>query len=334
VWISAAAVAPKHVMTAIFPEGGTEPFVASAFWPALAALVAVAFALPRGNPVLRAAAILYAAAVVACFVIPTAVGGNVTRLAALTLGPIAVCVLWPRQRLLLAAVVVPLLYWQLMPPIRDLAVVAGDPSTQAAYYEPLIERLQQEHGPLRVEVPFTRAHWEAAHLAAHVPLARGWERQLDRELNGLFYSDKPLTAERYTRWLHDNAVTFVALPDVALDGSSRAEAALIRIGLPVLHQVWRNEHWTLYRVGGGDRSRARDTDADSFEVRATEPGTTVVRVRFSPHWAVVSGSGCVSEAPGGYTRVRALHPGMIQVAARVDVARAVFRRTGERCDNK
>ncbi|UGS33959.1 hypothetical protein [Capillimicrobium parvum] len=334
VWIAAAALVPVAVMTAIFPEGGTEPFVASAFWPALAALVAVAFALPRGQGVLRAGAIIYAGAVIACFAIPTAVGGNVTRLAALTLGPIAACILWPQRRWLLAAIAVPLLYWQLMPPIRDVVVVAGDPSTQASYYTPLIERLEKERGQLRVEVPFTRAHWEAAHLASHVPLARGWERQLDRELNGLFYSDKPLTSARYTEWLHENAVTFVALPDVGLDGSARQEAALIRAGLPVLHQVWSNANWKLYRVGGVDRSRARDTDADSFEVRATAPGSTVVRVRFSPHWAVVSGAGCVSEGPGGFTRVRALTAGTIQVAARVDLARALFRRTGERCDEK
>ncbi len=334
VWIAAAALVPVLVMTAIFPEGGTEPFVASAFWPALAALLAVAVALPRGSPVLRAAAIMYAAAVVTCFVIPTAVGGNVTRLAALTLGPIAACVLWPQRKWLLAAVAVPLLYWQLMPPIRDVVVVAGDPSTQASYYEPLIERLQRESGPLRVEVPFTRAHWEAAHLASHVPLARGWERQLDRELNGLFYSDKPLTPERYTKWLHQNAVTFVALPDVALDGSAHQEARLIRRGIPALQPVWSNEHWTLYRVGGAYRGRADGTGADSFEVDADGPGSTVVRVRFSPHWAVVSGAGCVSEAPGGYTRVRALEAGTIEIAARVDVARALFRRTGERCGDE
>lgn len=334
VWIAAAGLVPVLVMTTIFPEGGSEPFVASAFWPALAALVAVAVALPRGHPVLRAAAIIYAAAVVACFVIPTALGGNVTRLAALTLGPIAACVLWPRRRWLLAAVALPLLYWQLMPPVRDVAVVAGDPSTQASYYQPLIARLERERGPLRVEVPFTRAHWEAAHLASHVPLARGWERQLDRELNGLFYSDQPLTAARYTRWLHQNAVTFVAVPDVALDGSSQQEARLVRRGIPALREVWRSEHWTLYRVGGTYRGRADDTVADGFEVQAHGPGTTVVRVRFSPHWAVVSGAGCVSEAPGGYTRVRAFEAGTIQIAARVDVARAVFRRTGERCDEK
>ena len=121
---------------------------------------------------------------------------------------------------------------------------------------------------------------------------------------------------------------------MGLDGSARQEAALIRAGLPVLHEVWSNENWKLYRVGGADRSRARDTTADSFEVRATGPGSTVVRVRFSAHWAVVSGAGCVSEGPGGFTRVRALAAGTIQVAARVDLARALFRRTGERCDEK
>ncbi len=32
---------------------------------------------------------------------------------------------------------------------------------------------------MRVEVPLTRSHWEAALLAPRVSLARGWEKQLD-----------------------------------------------------------------------------------------------------------------------------------------------------------
>ena len=45
----------------------------------------------------------------------------------------------------------------------------------------------------RVEVAFTHNHWEAAHLATSVPLARGWERQLDEKANPLFYDGRPLT---------------------------------------------------------------------------------------------------------------------------------------------
>ena len=46
----------------------------------------------------------------------------------------------------------------------------------------------------RVEVPMTVNHWEAADLAKVVPLARGWERQLDQKANPIFYDGEPLTA--------------------------------------------------------------------------------------------------------------------------------------------
>jgi hypothetical protein len=329
--LAAAALAPVALLMAIFPEGGTEPFGASAFWPALAVLAALAAALPSQQRVLRAGAVLYALAVVACFAVPTAVGGNVTRLAALAAGPVVACVWGTRRPLVLAAVAVPLVYWQAMPPIRDLAVAAGDPSTRASYYARLIDRLGREpgsDGPLRVEVPFTRAHWEAAHLAEHVAIARGWERQLDRQRNGLFY-DGDLTPARYTAWLHDNAIAFVALPDVALDDSGRAEAALVRAGLPALREVWRDPHWRLFHVAGARPIGAVRVDPDGFDVA----GSGDVRIRFSPHWAVVAGAGCVSRAPGGFTRVRATAQGPLRIAPRVDPLRALLRRTGERCSD-
>lgn len=329
--LAAAGVAPVVALVVVFPEGGTEPFVPSAFWPALAALLALSLLLPRDERLLRAGAALYAVALVLCFVVPTAVGGNVTRLAALTAGPLVACALWPRRPLLLALVAVPLVYWQVMPPIRDVVVSSGDPSTRAAYYAPLVHRLDREPRPLRVEVPFTRSHWEAAWLAAHVPIARGWERQLDRARNPLFYDDRPLTATRYTAWLRANAVGFVAVPDVPLDVSAIREAALIRSGVPALRLVWRNAHWRLYRVTGARPLGARRIGGAGFVLHAARPGVHVVRVRFSPHWAIVQGSGCVSRTTDGFTRVRATRPGVVRVAIDVDARQLLVSRSGERC---
>ncbi len=322
--LAAAALAPVALLNALFSEGGTEPFVASAFWPAFAALVALAVALPRAQRVLRAGAALYAVAVLACFVVPTAVGGNVTRLATLTAGPLVACVVGTRRPLLLAAVALPFVYWQAMPPIRDTATAAGDPSTEAAFYTPLVERLD---GATRVEVPFTRAHWEAAHLAEHVPLARGWVRQLDRDRNALFYDDAPLTGERYADWLRENAVSHVALADVALDGSAEEEAALIRDGeVPGLRELWHDDSWRLFAVDDPAPLGATELTADGFAVERSGD----VRVRFSPHFAVVEGAGCVSEAPGGFTRVR-VDEAPVRVAPRVAPMRALLRDTGARC---
>src|SRR5206468_5165444 len=139
--------------------------------------------LPREQRALRAGAALAAAACLVAFAVPTPLGGNAARLGALFAGPLLACVPLGGRRRTIALAAVPLLaYWQLMPPVRDAVVAAGDPSTRASYYAPLAAELARR--PLgRVEVPFTRSHWEARYLAGRVPLARGWERQLDRDRN-------------------------------------------------------------------------------------------------------------------------------------------------------
>ena len=46
---------------------------------------------------------------------------------------------------------------------------------------------------MRVEVPLTRSHWEAALMAPTVSLARGWEKQLEERYDGVLL-DPGLTA--------------------------------------------------------------------------------------------------------------------------------------------
>ena len=105
---------------------------------------------------------------------------------------------------------VPLLWWQWSAPVRDAARAENDPSTHASYYQPLLGFLHaQGGGPFRIEIPFTANHWEAAEVAPRYPLARGWERQIDRGDNPLFY-DGRLTAARYRAWLRDLGVRLVA----------------------------------------------------------------------------------------------------------------------------
>ena len=38
-----------------------------------------------------------------------------------------------------------------------------------------------------------------------------------------------------------------------------------------------------------------------FVVDARAPGTVLVRVHWTPYWAIQRGTGCVEQAPGGYT---------------------------------
>ena len=192
-------------------------------------------------------------------------GSNVARYAVILAGPLALCVLgrdgFSRPGRPLASVVFAvglIVVWTVWGPVRESVEIVGDASTSAAYYVPL-ERFLDAHGGrlVRVEVPFTHSHWEAAYLAQHFSLARGWERQLDTKYDPLFFGGT-LTAPAYRAWLSNLAVSYVALPDVRLDGSSDEEAALIRRGLPYLREVFSER--TLARVRGArpdtDRLRA------------------------------------------------------------------------------
>ena len=309
----------------LFPGGGTFPFVGPAFWPSLALVVAVLAALPRAEGGLRAGTALYAVAMVACFGLATPMGGNVTRLGTLFAGPLVACALWGRRPRSLALLAVPLLTWQWVTPIDDWLQAGDDPSVRASYYTGLLRFLDTRRGPFRVEIPFTDNHWEARWVAARHPLARGWERQLDVERNGLFYDGRPLTAQRYRRWLHANAVGYVALPDAPIDYSAAAEARLIRDGLPYLRQVFRDRHWRVFAVAGAPplaRGAAAvvDLGRQSVDLRARRPGTVDVRVRYSPYWRLAAGRGCVERAYGGWTRVRLRAAGRVRLEASFSLA--------------
>ena len=198
---------------------------------------------------------------------------------------------------------------------------SGDPSTAAAYHAPLVRWLERRPGSFRVEIPFTANHWEAAHVAPSVPLARGWERQLDRKYGALFY-DGTLNARSYRAWLDQHAVAYVALPDAELDYSAKAEARLIERGLPYLREVWHDAHWRVFAVRGAAplvRGAARTIalEPDAFEIRARRRGDALVRVRWSRWWSVSGGRACVREGPDGMTRVRVLAPGRVRIEARL-----------------
>jgi hypothetical protein len=331
--VAAAALAPVAALTLAFPEGGVEPFVASAFWPVVGFAAVALVLLPREERTLRIGVALYALAAVAAFLIDTPLGGNVVRLGALCAGPLAALVLWPDRRLLLAALAPLLLWWQLGPAILDVRTAGGDASVDAAYYAPLLAALERagaaDGTSGRVEIPFTNVHWEARHLAPAIPLARGWERQLDLKVNPLFYGERtgapPLTAARYRDWLDRMAVRWVALPDVALDYSAREEARLIEQGLPYLRPVWRNEHWRLFEVR--DPAPLADLPArvtalgtDTMVLTVSEPATVRLRVRWTPYWAVVAGDACV--APDGeWTRLRVRRAGEVRLAVRFALGR-------------
>jgi hypothetical protein len=345
VGVAVAALAPVAILAAVFPEGGWEPFAPSVFWPGVGGVVAIALLLPRMGSALaprtertlRWGAWLYAAALVGSFALHTPVGSNAARLGELVAAPLVAGVLWERRRLTLALLAPVLLYWQLETPISDVSELVGDPSVSASYYAPLLRELRLRAGstPVRVEVPQTGAHWESVYLPEQGPivLARGWERQLDTRYAALFYGPR-LTAAAYRAWLQENAVSYVALPDVRLDFSGAAEGRLIARGLPYLREVWRGAHWRLFAVLQATPlvqrpALLRRLGPDSFTVAAPRAGSYAVRVRFTPYWALLSGDGCVREGAGGWTMLQAHVPGTIRVG--IDFAPARLFDHGPRC---
>ena len=332
--LAALAVAAPVVMSAAFPEGGYQPFTFKSFAVVPIFCVLLFVILPREHRALRIGAALYALAAVAAYLIDTPMGNNAVRLAELFGGAIVVCFLpWRRElrlrRSFVAALLAALAAWPLYPTVRDLIRNARDESTQASYYEPLLDFLEREgREPGRIEIPFTRAHFEAYEVARQWPIARGWQRQLDIERNRLFYGGV-LNDLTYAAWLSENGVRYVALADAPLDFSSRREKELIEDDPPYLRQRWASEHWKVYEVvlphpllieADGADIRLTSLRSDEFTLDVREPGEALVRAAWSRYWA--PRSGCV-ERDGHWTRVTAVKPGPLRVTQRVTPGRLV-----------
>jgi len=305
------------LLVSLFPEGGAERFVATAFWPMLA-LTAAAAALVPGR--WRVAAVFFACLLVAAFALRTPVGQNAARLGVLA-GPalLAVAGRGPKPALILVGA--GLLYLQLLPAVRAIAESRGDPATTAAFHAPLLAFLDRAAAPGdRVEIAFTRNHWEAAHVAPRRALARGWERQLDLRVNGLFYDGRPLTAERYERWLRREGIRWVALPAAPLDFSALQERALLESEPGYLRRAFESPGWRVWElrdaptpVDGPGRIVA--TGPQRIELRAAAAGRLRLRTRHSRFWRVTTGRGRVVRSRDGRLLVDVLAPGRLVLRA-------------------
>lgn len=314
--LTVATLVPVAVTTSVLRDAGRFPFRGAPFVVSLvvlAALVVVARA-----PQVRTGAALSALVSVAVFVVPNPLGGNVLRLSQMIAVPLAIAVLPESRRLgrsafaALAAVAVFGALWSVQPAVEATRVWAGDASIRPDYHRPLIEQVRARNAdgsPIgRLEIPFSENHWESLFVAAEVPYARGWERQVDLVRNAVLY-EPDLTLDEYHRWLFDNAVRWIAVPDVALDESGRNEARLIAredtsADVPWLRAVWQGEHWRLYEVLDArpivdPPASLVSQGADVLIVRTDRPATVTVRYRFTPH-LVATGGACLRERPDGW----------------------------------
>ena len=350
--LAGPALALIVALAVLFPEGGEESFAFSSLLAAAGLSALVMLLLPPGERLLRNGLALYLLALGLAYLVSSPMGSNAVRLGvlftpAILAGSVGVedlrraperlarwlshrmphmpsRALSPRAaRLTLAGLSLGLVLWQLDGPVTQSVQASTDPSTHLSYYQPAIAYLDahSDGQPLRIEVPFTQSHWDATILGQRFALARGWDRQLDTRYDDLFYGPR-LTARAYRAWLLQTGARFVALSDAPLDFSSRQEATLIRGGLPYLHQVFVSAHWHIYSVQGAlplvqGPGRLTAMGPTGFTLLATARGSFLVRIHYTPYWQLASGSGEITEAPGGWTRVHIEHSGTIAIVAQL-----------------
>jgi hypothetical protein len=311
-----------------FPDSGQFPFAFSSYI-SVPLWCAFALALTRGMPEerdFRAVVLGYLLASTVVWLAPNQMGGNAIRLGALFGGPLLAAILLTRRSrapaVLIVVALLGSLYWQQVAGVRAVAQSSGDVSAKGAFYDPLRRWLRANGGgDARIEVPPTANHWEAAYLAPSFALARGWLRQVDTTRNDVFY-DEHLTAASYSRWLHANAVRYVALPHARLDYSARRERRLILANPSYLQLRWRSSDWSVYEVRdpaplvigrGAGHARLLRLRPESFAVSVSRPGTFLVRERFTPYWSVSSPVACIAPA-GDWTALRVTRPARVRVS--------------------
>jgi hypothetical protein len=345
VWVASIALGLVLVPNLAFPEPGRFPFsfssyVAIPLW--CGAALFVTRDLRREERQLRWVIAAYMLAATAVWLAPNPMGGNAVRLGALFGGPVLAAVVLDRRPRVpvwfLAVFMAGGLYWQVTASVSQIARSVGDPSTGAAYFEPVARWLKENGGGpgTRIEVPPTANHWESAYLAPGFDLARGWLRQLETTREDIFYEDDRLTGAAYSSWLRQNAVRFVALPDAPLDYSAVAEKRLILRDPSYLTLRWRSPHWRVYEVDdprplvqpiGAAAALTRRVGHQGFSLDVVRPGDFLVRVAFTPYWSIARGSGCLFRR-GDWTLVRATHAGRFRVAADFSLERAWNAMTG------
>jgi hypothetical protein len=334
-----AALAPVLLISWIFPQGGSEPFAFTTMLPLLVVSAIALILLPRELVRLRAGVAVYAVATLALYLIPTPIGSNIARMGTFAALPLATLVCWGRRPRLLALVFLPLLYIGWSPSVRDGIAGDVDNTASTAFYRPLLRFLDSQAAvpgaaPFRIEIPFSSFHWEAYEIATRFSLARGWERQLDIRYNHIFYGGR-LTAGTYDRWLHGNAVRFVAISTADPDYSARAEVRLVDSGLPYLHPVFRSKNWRVYRVAGATPivqapAVLQRLTAGSLTIRTPRAGTYELRMRFTPYWHLSGGAGCVAP-DGSWTKLTVPRAEQVQLSTSFSLGR--IGATSPRCSS-
>jgi hypothetical protein len=323
----AAAAVVQVLVLVLFPTDGRYPYNPFSL---LGVLVVTGLTLPMAlrterTRVLGAFLGLWALVNVLAFVVSTPFGDNLSRLR-YVLFPLVLLVVvlaQPRSRALAAAALLAALSHNIGPDLSALPKrVADAHAAKQAFWQPALEYVRARSQPGdRVEVVPTFGHWEAWYVPrAGLPLARGWYRQIDLADNPELYH-RPLSPTAYRRWLRQNGIRWVLLPNVRLGPlGARREAQLLesrRAGLPL---ALRTRDWRVYEVpfaqpllSGPGEARVERLDHGLVRGRVGAPGRYRLAVRFSSTWTA-TGAVCAVRAADGMTVVHAKRAGRFELA--------------------
>ena len=327
-----AAVVPIGTLIVLFREGGWFPFTIGGFVLLVAAVVGAGWC-GRAVPLVRWGAVVYGLVAIGAFVVESPLGGNVVRLGWLVAGPVAALTLARHRRVMVPVIVVASLFWNAA--YISMAFRSADRTASPGYYDSLVSYLDTLPQPLRIEVVPTHTFAHADTLALRIDgIARGWETQLDRDLNPEFYTGR-LDADTYKRWLLEHAVSIVALPLGRLRDMSRDEAAVIRSRPNYLREVWENDDWQVYAVDGAaplvdNGATVVDVQPDALTIDATRTGWTTLKFRFTDLYHVSEGAACIAPTDGGWMRIFVDRPGRIRLTISLSID-AVLNRGASSC---
>jgi len=329
----AASVAGALIFAAalklLFAQGGYYPFSLTDLAITLGFSVA-GIALARGGirrDFLSALFVLYGVTNLVLFLVPSPIGANATRLYSIAALPL----LWlasrtratPLRSRWLVLVLAVAFAAQVAPYVASgYRSYQGSTAAESVFWQPALSFLKSHADRnYRVEVVATAGHWEAYYLArAGVPLARGWYRQSDFPENDVLYRPA-ISPSAYQSWLRALGVKYVMLPDVSLDYSSQAEAALIRSGHSGLVLAGTAPHWQFYRLAkpvgivSGDRVNPGSVHVTTAAISFVAPkaGLYRVRVRYSPYWQP-STPMCVTQTANGMMQLSVSTPGAVRLS--------------------
>jgi hypothetical protein len=333
------AGAAEVLLWRAFPDSGRYPFSVAELLPAAGfGIVGALFAWRvEAARRLRFVFVVYSAACLGAFLVPSALGENIARFRYVAI-PIAVLVLslrnW-RPRFACVGVLALAASWNVTPLAASFAHATSDPASSKEFWAPAVQYLHRHLGPsYRVEAVDTEGHWAAVHLPrAGIPLARGWFRQDDFPQNKLLYST--LGPRAYLAWLRNLGVRYVVLANAPVDYSARGEARLLESGRSKLEPVLFTPELTIYEVprarrivsGPGPAGVLAFTET-RIDLQLAFPGRYRLAVRYSPYWH--PSSGCVVRREDGMVELVVPRGGRVNVHFAVKARRAFHEVTRRR----